>query len=157
MTPEQIDWIFAQTPERLNLYKQRVRDSYRPAYAKWGKEMGNSAWMQVMQGLCVKLNECYSRSERMGFGYDLNLTHLTDLWMAQRGRCSKTGLVMTFESGTVALRNPYRLSVDRIDSTRGYQKNNVRLLTHWANNTLSTWDDELFQNMINHAYEHHRA
>ena len=53
MTLEQIDWIFAQTPERLNLYKQRVRDSYRPSYAKWGKEMGNSAWMQVMQGLCV--------------------------------------------------------------------------------------------------------
>ena len=153
MTAEQIDWILALDPAVRDQYLQRVRNAYRPAYIKWGHSMGQPHWMTVLQALCVKLNECYSRSERMGFHYDLNLQTLADMWIAQKGRCVLTDQVMTFESGTVSLRNPMRLSVDRIDSRGGYTKTNVRLLTHWANNTLSTWNDDLFAQMIRSAHQ----
>jgi len=153
VTAEQIDWILALDPAVRDHYLQRVRTAYRPAYVKWGHFMGQPHWMTVLQALCGKLNECHSRSERMGFRYDLNLQTLADMWIAQKGRCVLTDQVMTFESGTVSLRNPMRLSVDRIDSRGGYTKTNVRLLTHWANNTLSTWSDELFAQMIRSAHQ----
>jgi len=153
MTSEQIEWVLTLDPAVRDHYLQQVRRAHRPAYVKWGQDMGAPHWMTVLQALCVKLNECYSRSERMGFTYDLNLQTLADMWIAQKGRCVLTDQIMTFESGTVSLRNPLRMSVDRIDSTKGYTKPNVRLLTHWANNTLSTWDDALFAQMIRSAHQ----
>jgi hypothetical protein len=35
-----------------------------------------------------------------------------------------------------------------LNSNRGYIKGNVRLLTHWANNAINTWDDQLFEQMV---------
>jgi hypothetical protein len=152
MQQEQIDWILAQDSARLTHYRELVAEAYRPKYQKWGDQMGNSAWMQVLQGLCEKLSDCYSRAERMGFDYSLGLESIADLWLAQKGLCAVTGLIMTFESGTVQVRNPHRCSVDRINSNKGYTDGNIRLLTHWANNAYNTWDDKLFEKMIRASY-----
>lgn len=110
--------------------------------------MGNDAWVTVLHGLNRKINECYSRAERHDFSFNLTLKDLADLWLAQQGRCSITGFIMNFDSGSIQVRNPYRCSVDRINSTRGYTSSNIRLLTHWANNAINTWDDGLFEQMI---------
>jgi hypothetical protein len=36
-------------------------------------------------------------------------------------------------------------------------RDNVRLLTHWANNAKSTWGDDLFDDMITEVVKHRRT
>jgi hypothetical protein len=150
MTQEQIDWILAQDTRTLNRYRDLVAGSGRPSVtrAKWSAEMGNSAWLDVLIGLCEKWGDCLSRANRMDMTFDLVLKDLADLWLVQQGRCSVTGLIMNFESGSVQVRNPYRCSVDRVNNRKGYTSRNIRLLTHWANNAQNTWDDPLFEQFV---------
>jgi phosphoribosylformylglycinamidine (FGAM) synthase-like enzyme len=150
MTQEHIDWILAQAPQALNRYRALFATAGRPSYfvQEWSEQMGGSAWCTVLSGLADKWSDCVTRAHNMNMTFDLTLKHLADKWLAQRGRCSVTGLIMTFESGTTKVRNPYRCSVDRINSNRGYTADNIRLLTHWANNAYNTWDDALFEQMI---------
>lgn len=57
------------------------------------------------------------------------------LWVKQEGKCSITGVEMVF--GTEYYRNAdtkYRtISIDRIDSSRGYDSDNIQLVCLWVN------------------------
>jgi hypothetical protein len=58
-------------------------------------------------------------------------------------RCAVTGVAFEFEGK----RNPFRPSLDRIDSSRGYEPGNVRLVTLAANLAMSNWGDETLLKM----------
>jgi len=155
VTQQDIDWILAQDTQVLNLYRNRFTAQARPSfsYQQWSKEMGSSAWLDVLKGLADKWNDCNGRAERHNFSFSLKLKDLADQWLKQRGLCAVTGFLMTFESGSIQVRNPYRCSVDRIDSRKGYTPTNIRLTTHWANNAFNTWDNQLFEQMVLAAAE----
>ena len=55
---------------------------------------------------------------------------LMEAFERQNGKCALSGLVMTWNQGHVL---PTSLSIDRIDQTRGYSKDNVRLICHAFN------------------------
>lgn len=111
----------------------------------------NYHWYQVVVGLGGKCSDSKKRAAKMGFEYNLDLTYVTELWIKQKGRCQLTGQIMSFHPGTQWNKNPLSCSIDRIDNSKGYIKGNVRLLTHWANNAKSTWDFNVFENMIKSA------
>lgn len=48
------------------------------------------------------------------------------MWERQRGRCALTGVMME-------MRGPHGVTLDRIDPTRGYYRDNVVLVTLRAN------------------------
>ena len=52
---------------------------------------------------------------------DITLDYLWELYIQQGGRCYYTGLNMSFEN------NEYCISVDRLDSSKSYMKDNVVL------------------------------
>lgn len=62
---------------------------------------------------------------------DLTLDYLMYLWEKQKGKCALSGINMTYEfyKGRVNT----NVSVDRIDSTKGYTKDNIQLVTMAAN------------------------
>lgn len=64
-----------------------------------------------------KVKNCYT---------DLTYEYLRYLWDKQNGKCALTGIDMTytFYEGRINT----NLSVDRIDSTKGYTKDNVQLV-----------------------------
>lgn len=63
---------------------------------------------------------------------DLTVEFLELLWQQQGGLCFYSGLPMVFE-GYGRGRNPFSLSIDRKDSSRGYKKDNV-VLCCWSVN-----------------------
>lgn len=71
--------------------------------------------------------------------FDLTLEDLKQLWDAQSGQCLYTGWEMVLPSTTTAYNDPnrehgpQRASLDRIDSTRGYVKDNVQFVCVIAN------------------------
>jgi hypothetical protein len=73
-------------------------------------------------------------------------TDLLDLFEAQSGRCVLTGLVLVW--GTAAgisnqrTLHPDTLSIDRLDHTRGYVVDNIRLVGFQANAARGIWSDD---------------
>lgn len=108
----------------------------------------NPDWYIVVRGLATKLSNSKSRSKKMGFTHSLILRDLARIWLSQKGRCALTNQLMTVNTGSTYEKNPFGLSIDRIDSNKGYDKNNIRLLCHWANNAKSTYDDSLFESFV---------
>lgn len=58
-------------------------------------------------------------------------------------RCAVTGLEFEFGGS----RNPFSPSIDRIDSSKGYQRGNVRIVVLAANLAMSNWGDEILKKM----------
>jgi hypothetical protein len=78
-----------------------------------------------------------------GKHFDLDLWQLWDLWVEQKGLCAVTKMPMNCEVGECSFKNPWKVSIDRIDSEQGYVIDNVRLVTHWYNNAKNSWDDSV--------------
>jgi len=77
---------------------------------------------------------------------NLDLAYLRDLWESQEGRCALSGIKMTLSSGTAEhdarTGDPWKPSLDRIDSAKGYIRGNVRFVVLIANLAKSRFTDE---------------
>ncbi len=58
----------------------------------------------------------------------LTLDDLIRLYEKQNGLCAISNLQMDFKSGSL-----YSISIDRIDNSIGYDKDNIQLTCRWAN------------------------
>jgi len=76
---------------------------------------------------------------------ELTADMLIELWELQGGKCAVTGVPMTHVRGKGYLIMT-NVSVDRIDNTRGYARDNIRLVCRAVNCMKSNMtDDELLQ------------
>jgi hypothetical protein len=100
--------------------------------------------------MCISnlLSDTKKRANKNSFDFDLTLKYLVELWVAQQGRCALTGKEFSLEPGSLQSKNPFKISIDRVDNNKGYVKSNIRFLTHWANNAKSTWTDQIFLEFV---------
>ena len=76
----------------------------------------------------------------------VTIQELMDIWKAQHNKCALSGYVMTWggclqkgKNGQAAWNS---ISIDRIDPSRGYEKNNVRLVCHGINSFRGQMTDK---------------
>lgn len=92
-------------------------------------------------------------SRKRGLPCEISLEHLVSLWERQRGKCHYTGVTLSFDG----LGRPESVSLDRVDSTKGYVADNVVLCCNIVNlmkNKMTV--DELVgwcHRIINHRQE----
>lgn len=89
------------------------------------------------------------RAKRNGLVVDITKQDLYDLWDNQQGKCALSGIEMTYISNCGRI--PTNVSVDRIDSSKGYIKGNVQLVCMAVNqmkNDLDTQTLLMFCNAI---------
>jgi hypothetical protein len=74
-------------------------------------------------------------------GEDVTVTaaEMMDLYRRQGGRCALSGIEMTWAKGKTL---PTSISIDRVDQTRGYHADNVRLLCAAVNAFRGIMTDE---------------
>lgn len=77
---------------------------------------------------------------------EFNLTHeyLLELWKSQNGRCHYSNFPMKCTTGN---KSPEQVSIDRIDSSKGYIQGNIALCClsiNFAKNSFSEQDLRLF-------------
>lgn len=75
------------------------------------------------------LNHASKRKQHLGF--DIDLVYLLQVYEQQDGRCALTGVEMTYLAGKGRVNT--NISIDRIDSSRGYIRGNVQLVCDIAN------------------------
>ena len=152
MTEQDIDWIFSHPIEVLEKHMDHVACTSHPNYKAITKSMGGDSWTKVLCGLNKRWRKSGERAENMNFDHDIGVFDLGELWIEQKGRCDMTGVIMSFDTGTSDNKNHNKCSIDRINSKQGYVNGNIRLVTHWANNALSTWGDDVFQFHVEQAF-----
>lgn len=77
---------------------------------------------------------------------DLDLDFLKELWEEQFGKCFVTGIDLILEQNS----NPnYQASIDRIDSSKGYIKGNIRYTSVSINWLKNCFDDQHLLEFVN--------
>jgi hypothetical protein len=75
----------------------------------------------------------------------VKITHddIVEQYNKQNGRCVLTNVKLTFDKQCNS-----DLSIDRIDSSNGYTKNNIQLISNLSNKSKSDIDDDMFKEWI---------
>ena len=71
---------------------------------------------------------------------DLDIDFLMEVYDRQAGKCALSGRAMTYQSGIG--RVPTNISIDRIDSSIGYEPSNIQLVCVQANKMKAELDQE---------------
>lgn len=106
------------------------KECYKIRYGENRKNIHDSDLLESL--LKVRIHDAQVRAKKKNIYIDITLEHLKELWNKQEGKCALTKFPMTtyLYNGK---RNPYNLSIDRIDSSKGYEIGNVQLVCSMAN------------------------
>lgn len=102
-------------------HKEEFRRGHRRSYSKY---------MNTLNG---RLSRLVRQARQRNKECNLTLDYLMDLYYAQKGKCKYSGLIMEYEG--VEKRDFNLISIDRVDSTKGYTKDNV-VLCCWGVNRI---------------------
>lgn len=98
-------------------------------------------------------HNCKTRAKIKGFDFDIEIDDIINLYAEQNGRCAITNQEMDFKSSNRKKANPFRISIDRIDSNGGYTKNNIRLVCWSVNQMKGDKTEEEFKFWIELLYK----
>lgn len=88
------------------------------------------------------------RSEKNGEEFGLDQEDCLALWTRCQGRCEVTGIPFEYEkSGVKHERRPYAPSLDRIESSKGYIVDNVRVVCVAVNLAMNQWGEKVLLNI----------
>jgi hypothetical protein len=99
----------------------------------------------VKQVLARRLAGAQRRSRLRKRACTINMTELLEMYEAQGGKCAVSGI--RFLEGAVE-DEPFSPTIDRIDSLKGYEKGNVRIVCLSVNLLMNRWGDEVFKLLI---------
>jgi hypothetical protein len=113
-------------------------ENHRMVDANWKREVeshaqGAANWLRRTHASIQK------RTKLRKWESALTLQELHALLLQSGGLCALTGIPMVIDAPK---RDPFSISVDRIDSSRGYCYGNVRLICLAVNLAMSHWGEE---------------
>lgn len=135
---------------------------YEAAVNKW-KEMQIHRRTQLTNGrekkrleqlLMNRVKNAKARDKKRGRESDITSEWAVDLLRSQNYRCAVTGISF-FEKTDHWRVNPFHPSLDRLDNSKGYTMDNVRLVLLAVNMMRLDWGDTVFD-CIAKAYVHNR-
>jgi len=89
------------------------------------------------------VRHCNRAVKRKKHGCSIATEDVEHLWKQQDGRCALSGIAMYLpENSSGWTKSPTRVSLDRIDSSVGYEPDNIQLVTCMANYCKHTWANE---------------
>lgn len=143
-------------------YKSRA--STKALASKWYREERRRTREQRKEGnlkaFCkdkiVKIKKKINQGKwkRMGFAFDLTAEYLEVLYKKQGGKCYYSGepLRLGIDGDLNVKDNPYMISLDRIDSNRGYIQGNVVFCTFAANSAKNLLSESDFFRLVKKIY-----
>lgn len=92
-----------------------------------------------------KLYRVLNGAKTRGILLEISIEDLQDLWEKQEGVCALSGLVLDIDKDA---------SVDRIDSSLGYTKDNIQWIHKHINHMKNKYDQDYFLSMCKLITEH---
>ena len=133
--------------------RSKAQKSGYMCYCKACNNLRNKAYRKeeaTLEAACKRVYSYLARRCREG-NKELDITpnFLEDLYRDQKGLCAYTGEPLELNAG-----KPNTLSVDRLDSSQGYTKSNVRLTTWVVNNCKQDLSMEDFLDLCRKVIKH---
>lgn len=126
-----------------NRYTASCSEKCRKAYfSRYESDRRASSVESTLEALAVQIK---SRAKRNGKEYNLSKEFLLDLLSKQSGLCAQTGRTLepsSFVEGSKYRAHKNTVSVDRVDSSKGYTKDNVQLVVYHYNLAKSAFTQE---------------
>lgn len=123
-----------ETKEKRGKLTRRWIKQNRERYRQSKKENRTRNFAQHL------LDWARRRAKVKGLYFDLSLA-----WVKRNlapGKCPVTGIIFDVDcTNTTWRRNPFRPSIDRIDSSEPYRKSNCRIVVWIFNHSKSDWTD----------------
>ena len=129
--------------------EEQIRRNAKRAIAK-GYRAGRKKITDLRTLMRRKLVACLvlarKRAEDKGLGIDIDISYLMEMYDKQAGKCSLTDISFVFYvSNEDSRTHPFSPSVDRIDSRKGYTKDNVRLVIWGINLAMGEWGETIYR------------
>lgn len=172
------DKNIAKEAKRLNLIKRiKARDlteeelEMAKAFSSWEYQQKKTKMQELPESKKKKLKEQHGASYRKRkadptrFGqmehtalktrarsknlkFDLTPEYIQKKFDDCQGKCTITKLPFSMEIGTKKKRNPFRPSVDRINSNKGYVKGNIQVILTIVNTMKMDYTDEILHPVV---------
>lgn len=101
----------------------------------------------TIKGRLVSIfNGAKKRARLKKLVFEITPEDLIELYYKQNGRCAITNLEMSLVSANRKISNPFIVSLDRVDSFKGYTKDNIQFICNQVNRMKSnlTMQDFIF-------------
>lgn len=151
--PEESSRASAERQHARMLSDFNETNPMRSAFEKLGGE--DAEWNEQVQRwygdrkskLYLLLARAKTRDRAAGRHTSLTIEELRDLAVKSRGRCALSGVRFSDEVVGKGQIHPLALSLDRIDSARGYSAFNCRLVCVAINLALGSWGDQTLRKL----------
>lgn len=94
------------------------------------------------------LFDCRKRCKSRGLDFALTAAWVLSRLERQHYRCAVSGVEFSARRPRDSHKRPWMPSLDRIDCTRGYTKDNVRIVCVAVNTLLQDWGDSVFHELM---------
>jgi hypothetical protein len=121
--------------EKRQEYRRRYAAENKDQQAEWQKKYREDNYLKYL------LMECNTRAKQKGWEIEIDLAWIEQQYVS--GVCSKTGI--PYPQGNID--SPWKPSIDRINSTKGYTKNNCQLVCWAYNRAKSNMTEDAFIRM----------
>ena len=131
-----------------------VKTSKTDYYKKYHRHQAKNIERQIIQRMKPKVRlaglicQAKKRAKQKKLDFDIDIQWALGQYKIQQGKCLLTGIPFVLESFPELKRkrnNPYSVSIDRIDSDKGYTKTNCRLVCVIVNYGLNRFGDAAFE------------
>jgi len=133
-----------EAKEYAQMYYKSKQKKYRRIHRKELNKRRN-IWVKnhIDKSFRNFLSECCHSASKSKKEFDLDLEFLLDLLKKQQYRCALTKIKLAHQRC-----NPCSVSIDRIDSTKGYLRNNVQLVCIFINRAKSNYFQQQMKQLI---------
>lgn len=113
----------------------------RPSFQRMQKQ-------SVERALTAAVKGARQRSNAKGIGFDITATWLLEQAQRQGFKCCLTSIPFYMPTDAKSFRHPFAPSIDRINPSGGYTKDNVRLVVFAINVMLMDWGQDVFERVV---------
>ena len=121
--------------KRYNFYKEKYLES-------------RDASLRTIRGRLYNIfDAARSRTKKGSLIFEITLEDVLEIYEIQKGSCALTNIEFSLDRLGRKSKNPFAPSLDRIDSDKGYTKENIRLVCVIVNLALNNFGDDAFDKM----------
>src|SRR3989304_2436451 len=121
--------------KRYNFYKEKYLES-------------RDTSLRTIRGRLYNIfDAARSRTKKGSLIFEITLEDVLKIYEIQKGSCALTNIEFSLNRLGRKSKNPFAPSLDRIDSDKGYTKENIRLVCVIVNLALNNFGDNAFDKM----------
>lgn len=150
---EKISWCDSCNKNYQRQYRNKNKEKLSEQNKKWRTD--NREYNKAMQynyykstrGRVVDFHHAAKRrAKKKKIEFELSTDFIVEMWEKQNGKCALTQIEFLIpQERTGGKASPFAPSIDRIDSSKGYEKDNVRLVCVAVNYALNEFGEEIFK------------